>query len=200
MKALTASLETLIEEFRRLPGVGRRSAEKYAYYVMGVGTEEAMPLARAIRDVKQKLRSCKQCFAVSEGELCSVCSDPRRDASLICVVEQSKDLINIEQTHAYRGLYHVLLGRISPLEGIGPEDLTIASLIQRAQDPGVKEIVIATNPTVEGDATAGHIHELLKPAGKRISRIAKGISAGNSIEFVSSATLAEALSGRHEMK
>jgi len=200
MKALTASLERLIEQFGTLPGVGRRSAEKFAYYIMAADSEEAMGLARAIRDVKQKLKFCRRCFAVSEGDTCTICSNPRRDASTICVVEQSRDLINIEQTGTYRGLYHVLLGRIAPLEGIGPEKLTIPQLAERARDDSVREIIIATNPTVEGDTTANHICELLKPSGKRISRIAKGISAGSSIEFVSSATLAEAIGGRHEMK
>jgi len=200
MKPLTATLERLIDEFGKLPGVGRRSAEKFAYYIMGADSDEAMGLARAIRDLKQKLSLCKRCFAASEGDLCTICADPRRDPATICVVEQSRDLINVEQTGTYRGVYHVLLGRISPLEGVGPEDLTIDPLLERARDAAVTEIIIATNPTVEGDTTANYIHGLLKPLGKRVSRIAKGISAGSTIEFVSAATLAEALSGRHEMK
>jgi len=188
----------LIEQLTRLPGIGKKSAERIAYHLLRVPKAEALELADAIRRIKENVRYCKACFNLAEGELCSICRDPRRDRQTLCVVEQPQDLMAIEQTGAYRGLYHVLLGRIAPLDDIGPEQLTIDALVRRVRKEGIKEVIMATNPTVEGDGTALHISNLLADDPVRITRLARGLTSGSVIEFASKEILTDALQGRQE--
>jgi recombination protein RecR len=193
---LTQSLSTLIDELAKLPGIGKKSAERLAYHVLRMHHNEAAALADAIRDVKENLRYCRQCYNLAEGELCTICRDPGRQGDVICVVEQPRDLMALEQTGAFRGLYHVLLGRIAPLEGISPDQLTIEALVRRVREQGVKEVIMATNPTVEGDGTALHISNLLADLPVRITRLARGITTGSVLEFANKEILTDALSGR----
>ncbi|MGQ0633714.1 MAG: recombination mediator RecR [Planctomycetaceae bacterium] len=186
----------LIEQFEMLPGVGRKSAERMAHYILMCPAEQALELADAIRTVKDRVRPCSQCFNLTEGEVCGICSDPRRDPQVVCVVEQPKDLISIEASGAFQGTYHVLQGRLSPLEGVGPERLTIDPLIRRIRKQGVREIVMATNPTLEGDGTALFISNLLAGDPVRITRLARGIPTGSVLEFANRDMLADALRGR----
>jgi recombination protein RecR len=196
---LTGPLQRLIDELKKLPGVGPRSAERIAFHLLKTGADEALALASTIRDIKEKVRPCSRCFNLAEGELCNVCSDERRDRTTVVVVEQPKDLLTLESTGLFTGVYHVLMGRIAPLEGIGPDDLTIKALIQRVQNDGIREIVLATNPTLEGDATALHIQSLLAPTGVKITRLARGLAPGGQIEFANRSMLEEALRGRREI-
>lgn len=193
---LTGPLARLIDELKKLPGIGPRSAERIAFHLLKSTREEALSLATTIQDVKEKLRPCARCFNLAEGELCHICSDPRRDARLVVVVEQPKDLLNLESTGAVHGVYHVLMGRISALDGIGPEDLTIKPLLERVAAGGIDEIVLATNPTLEGDATSLYIAERLQPTGVKITRLARGLPPGAQIEYANRAMLEEALRGR----
>ena len=200
------SVERLITEFGRLPGVGRRSAERLAFWVLKAAREDAMKLADAIAEVKRSVRHCSICFNLAEHDPCPICSDPRRDRSLVLVVEQPKDLIALEQTAMHRGVYHVLLGRVSPLEGVSPADLTIDALLDRVRDPSrncggepIKEVVLGLNPNLEGDGTALHIAEEARKLGARVSRLARGLPAGSQLEFASKAVLAEAIAGRQRM-
>src|SRR5262245_4172836 len=196
---LTGPLQRLIDELKRLPGVGPRSAERIAFHLLKTGTDEALALATTIRDIKENVRPCKHCFNLAEGELCNVCSDERRDRFVVVVVEQPKDLLTLESTGLITGVYHVLMGRIAPLEGIGPDDLTINALVERVRSEGVREVVLATNPTLEGDATALHIQSLLAPTGVRITRLARGLAPGGQIEYANRTMLEEALRGRREI-
>lgn len=200
MTELTESVSRLVNEFARLPGIGKKSAERLAYHVLRVHRNEAMALADAIRDVKDNVRYCQVCYNLAEAELCAICRDPRRERDLLCVVEQPRDLMALEQTGVYRGLYHVLLGRIAPLEGIGPDQLTIDALVRRVREGGFKELVMATNPTVEGDGTSLHISNLLAelPGTIRITRLARGITPGSVLEYANKEILSDALSGRRE--
>ncbi len=198
MPELTESVSTLIEQFARLPGIGKKSAERLAYHVLRIHQTEAAALADAIRAVKENVRYCRDCFNLAEGELCSVCADPRRERDVLCVVEQPRDLIALEQTGMYRGVYHVLLGRLAPLEGIGPEQLTIDRLVERVRGGGFREVVMATNPTLEGDGTALYISNLLSGLSVRITRLARGITSGSVIELANKAILSDALTGRQE--
>lgn len=186
----------LIEEFNRLPGIGRKSAERLTNYILACNAHEANALADAIRNVKSTVTRCKVCFNLTEGDLCSLCQDPRRDASVVCVVEQPKDVVALESSGAFTGRYHVLGGRIAPLEGIGPENLTIHQLVKRVRQDGIKEIVMATNPTLEGDGTALFITNLLENDDVRITRLARGIASGSVLEFANREMLADALKGR----
>jgi len=195
---LTQSLSNLIDELAKLPGIGKKSAERLAYHILRLHRNEAVALAEAIRDVKENVRYCRQCYNLAEGELCSICRDPGRQADVLCVVEQPRDLMALEQTGAYRGRYHVLLGRIAPLEGIGPDQLTIDGLVRRVREGGVKEVIMATNPTMEGDGTALHISNLLADLPVRITRLARGITTGSVLEFANKEILSDALSGRQE--
>jgi len=188
----------LIDQFAKLPGIGRKSAERLAYHVLRMHEDEAMGLAEAIRDVKQNVRYCRICYNLSEEEECSICRDLRRKKDIICVVEQPRDLMALEQSAGYDGLYHVLLGRIAPLEGIGPEQLTIDALVGRVRQGGVAEVIMATNPTIEGDGTALHISNLLAELPVRITRLARGITTGSVLEFANKEVLSDALSGRQE--
>jgi len=194
------SLERLVAEFKKLPGIGGRTAERLAYYVLRSSKDDAMGLAYAIRDVKRNVSNCKECFNLTEGEVCAICADAARDRSVICVVEQPKDVWALEKTRAHKGLYHVLGGRLSPLEGMGPESITVTQLVERVARTGVKEVIIATNPDLEGDGTAVYVRERLAPTGVSVTRIARGIPAGSSIEYSNANILQDALAGRREMK
>ena len=198
MAALTESVTRLVEEFAKLPGVGKKSAERLAYHVLRVNKSEALSLADAIRNVKENVRYCRICYNLSEQEECSICRDARRDRTLLCVVEQPRDLIALEQPGTYQGLYHVLLGRIAPLEGVGPEQLTIEPLIERVRKGGFREVIMGTNPTLEGDGTALYISNLLADLGVEITRLARGITVGSVLEFANKEILADALAGRQK--
>jgi len=195
---LTQSVINLINEFAKLPGIGRKSAERLAYHILRVHRNEALGLAEAIRAVKENVRYCRLCYNLSEEEECAICRDPKREQDILCVVEQPRDLIALEQAGVYRGLYHVLLGRIAPLEGIGPEQLTIEALVTRIRNGNFNEVIMATNPTVEGDGTALHISNLLVNIPVRITRLARGITSGSVLEFANKEILADAISGRQK--
>ncbi|MEZ6040278.1 MAG: recombination mediator RecR [Planctomycetaceae bacterium] len=192
------SVARLIEEFGKLPGIGRKSAERLANHILSATLEEANGLADAIRDVKQHVKRCSTCFNLTETETCRICSDPRRDRHVVCVVEQPKDVVALESSGAFNGLYHVLGGRIAPLEGVSPEDLTIHQLVQRVRKQGVTELVMATNPTLEGDGTALFITNILQNDNVRITRLARGIASGSVLEFANREMLADALRGRQQ--
>lgn len=195
---LSGPLQRLIDELRRLPGIGARSAERIAFHILKTPATEALALAQTIRDIKEKIRPCKTCFNLADEELCDVCRDGRRDASVIVVVEQPKDLLTLESTGLIAGVYHVLMGRIAPLEGVGPEDLTIRQLLERVTGGGVREVLLATNPTLEGDATALYITNALH--GKvKLTRLARGLAPGGQIEYANRTMLEEALKGRREV-
>jgi recombination protein RecR len=195
---ISESVSRLMEEFGKLPGIGKKSAERLTYHVLRLHKNEALGLADAIRDVKENVRYCAQCYNLAEQELCSICQDPRRDRSLLCVVEQPRDLMALEDSGTYKGLYHVLLGRIAPLEGVGPEQLTIDALVDRVRRGGVQEVIMATNPTLEGDGTALYISNRLAEFPARITRLARGITSGSVLEFANKEILADALTGRRE--
>jgi len=193
-------LMRLLEALEKLPGVGPRSAERMAFYLLRTSRGEAQQLAQAILDVKDHLRFCSVCFNLSEAERCEICRDPARDPAVLCVVEEPKDVLAIEKTGAYRGLYHVLLGAIAPLDGIGPELLKIDELVRRLSSDGlIQEVILATDADKEGETTAAHLSKVLRPTGLRVSRIASGIPVGSHLEYADQATLARALEGRREM-
>jgi len=198
--AYTETLNRLIEEFGKLPGVGPKTAERLAFYILKTQPAEAIALADAIRDVKTKIKRCEVCYNLSEQPICRICSDEKRDKSLICVVEQSKDLISLEKTGACKWVYHVLGGHIAPLEGTEPGDLTIDKLVERVRRGGVKELIMATNPNLAGDGTALYISSLLKDTGVRITRLARGLPTGSTIEYASSKILTDAITGRQELE
>jgi len=197
--AYTKSLNTLIEQFGKLPGIGPKTAERLAFYILKSDKAEAMALAEAIRNVKENIRQCRICFNLSETDVCSICSDPRRDKSVICVVEQPKDVISLEKTGLCKWVYHVLNGHLAPLEGIEPADLTIDALLKRVRQGDVKEVVMATNPNLEGDGTALYIRSLLTPLGVKVTRLARGLPSGSTIEFSSGSILSDAILGRSEL-
>ncbi|MFO0912042.1 MAG: recombination mediator RecR [Pirellulales bacterium] len=199
MAQLSESVTLMIDEFAKLPGIGRKSAERLAYHILRVSKAEALGLADAIRRVKENVRYCEACFNLSEGPRCGICDDPQRDQTMLCVVEQPRDLMQLEQAGVYRGLYHVLLGRIAPLEGIGPDQLTIESLVDRVRGGGFREVIMATNPTVEGDGTSLFISNLLAEAGVKMTRLARGITSGSVLEFTNKEILADALVGRQKL-
>ena len=195
-RGFTESMARLWEQFSRMPGIGRRSAERLTYYVLESPKEDALRLAQAVMDVKEKLGSCSVCFSVAESDPCEICADSRRDQSLICVVESARDLLAIEAVGSYRGVYHVLGGRLNPLDGVGPENLNVAALKRRLQKGGVKEVILATNPDIEGDATALYVAEELSDLGVKVTRLARGLPAGGSIQHASPSILADAIAGR----
>ena len=192
----TESLNNLVEQFRHLPGIGPRTAERLAYHVLKQPAAEALALAEAIAAVKTKIRHCERCFNLSEEPLCRICQDARRDQGIICVVEQVNDLISLEETGLCQWVYHVLQGRVAPLEGITPEDLTIPQLVKRVEAGGVRELVMATNPNLDGDGTALYISSLLAGRDVKITRLARGLPSGGSIEYASKGILADAITGR----
>ncbi len=198
MAQLAESLTRVIEEFAKLPGIGKKSAERLAYHVLRVHKSEALALADAIRNVRENVRYCQICYNLSEGETCLICQDPQRDRTRLCVVEQPRDLMALEQTGVFRGLYHVLLGRIAPLDGIGPDQLTIEPLIDRVRNGPFREVIMATNPTVEGDGTALHLSNLLAEFPVEVTRLARGVTSGSILEYTSKEVLADALTGRQK--
>ncbi|MBO5743372.1 MAG: recombination protein RecR [Clostridia bacterium] len=195
----TKSFQKLIDVFRKMPGVGNKSAVRMAYYVLSMTDEEANDMTKIILDAKEKICYCKICQNTTEQEICEICSSSKRDKSIICVVEQPKDVIALEKTGEFSGTYHVLHGCISPMDGIGPEDIKIKELLERAADESVKEIIMAISPNVEGDATSMYISRLLKPFGIKITRIAYGIPVGGDLEYADQVTLAKAIEGRREI-
>ena len=198
MGELSQSVTNLIDEFAKLPGIGKKSAERLAYYVLRMQKAEAMGLADAIRHVKENVRHCRDCYNLAEAEQCGICRDATRQRDLLCVVEQPRDLMALEQSGVYRGLYHVLLGKIAPLEGVTAEQLTIGPLIERIRGGAFRELIMATNPTVEGDGTALHISNLLGEHPIRVTRLARGITSGSVLEFANKEILSDAITGRQE--
>ncbi len=196
MSSYGESVDRLIEELGKLPGVGRKTAERLAHHILRATNDEAMALAVAIRDVKRNTRSCSRCANVTESDPCAICSDASRDATTVCVVEQPRDLVAIEEAGAWRGLYHVLGGRVSPLDGVSAEDLTIDRLARRVRSEGIREVVLATSPDMEGDGTAMTVERALAGTGAVVSRIARGVPSGYAIENSSSAMLQDAFKGR----
>src|SRR5918996_3967630 len=198
MTEAPAPIGRLVAELSRLPGIGQRTAQRLAFHLLKGGDDEALTLAEAIREVKEKVGHCEECFNLAEGPRCRICTDPSRDRSLICVVEEPADVIPIERTHEYGGLYHVLGGALSPIDGIDPEDLRIAELLRRVEDGEVSEVVLATNPTTTGEATALHIAEALR--GKlTVTRLASGLPVGADLEHADEVTLGKALAGRRAL-
>jgi len=198
--AYTESMNRLIEEFGKLPGVGPKTAERLAFYILKAQPAEAMKLAEAIKDVKTKIKRCQICYNYSEKRICEICSDANRDKEIICVVEQPKDVIALEKTGACKWVYHVLGGHIAPLNGIEPDDLTIGKLVERVRSGNVKEVVMATNPNITGDGTALYISSLIKSTSVKITRLARGIPTGSTIEYASGKMLTDAIIGRQELE
>lgn len=198
MAEYSETIERVMQELGRLPGIGARTAERLTFHLLKAAPDEVLSLGDAIRDLKTKIRPCAICFNPTEDETCRICANPRRDTAVICVVEQPKDLLSIESTGAFRGVYHVLMGQIAPLEGMNAEDLTIGELEDRVRGGDVREVILATNPTVTGDGTALQVAELLKPTGVKITRLARGLPAGGQIEYAGKSILADAINERRE--
>ena len=188
----------MIDELGRLPGIGPKSAQRIAFYLLKVAPEDANRLARAIVEAKERVSWCRRCFNISEGDLCAYCRDDRRDATMLCVVEEPRDIVAVERTREFGGRYHVLQGAISPIEGIGPDQLRIKELLARVRGEGVTEVILATNPNIEGEATAMYLARILKPLGLRVTRIASGLPVGGDLEYADEVTLGRALEGRRE--
>jgi len=199
MSLLAQPINLLIEEFSKLPGIGRKTAQRLAFHVLNMTNEEALAFATAIVNAKRNIKYCSTCFNLTENDPCPICQSQKRDRSIICVVESPKDIIAIEKTKEFYGLYHVLHGSISPMEGIGPQEIKIRELILRLKDPEIKEIILATNPTIEGEATAMYISKLIKPMGISVTRLAHGIPVGGDLEYADEMTLSKALEGRREI-
>ncbi|MCU1449019.1 MAG: replication and repair protein RecR [Acidimicrobiales bacterium] len=193
-------VQELIDQLGRLPGVGPKSAQRIAFYLLKLSKEDAERLAEAIVEVKARISFCRRCWNVSEGELCELCRDERRDPAIVCVVEEPRDIVAVEKTQEYRGLYHVLQGAISPIEGIGPEQLRVKELLARVDTEGIKEVILCTNPNLEGEATAMYLARLLKPLGLSVTRIASGLPVGGDLEYADELTLGRALEGRREVE
>ena len=192
-------LARLITEFKRLPGIGQKSAQRLAFHVLRASREDAEHLARAVLDVKDKLGLCRTCNNIADSELCQYCRDTNRDPKIVCVVEEPHNIIGIETTRGFEGRYHVLHGALSPLRGLGPDSLKIKGLVERIGQGEIQEVIVATNPTVEGEATAVYLARLLKPLGVRVSRIAMGVPVGSDLEFADEVTMSKAMEGRREM-
>jgi len=198
VKGLPGPLERVIHELSKLPGVGQKTAQRLVFHLLRAPSEDAAALAEAILDLKRKIGFCRDCHNLAEGELCPICSDPRRDRGSLCVVEEPINVLALERTSAFTGLYHVLGGALSPLRDIGPDQLRIRELLERARSPEVREIILATNPNVEGEATAVYLSRLLQPLELRLTRLAQGLPAGGDLEFVDDLTLRRALEGRRD--
>ena len=194
------AVQDLIDELGRLPGVGPKSAQRIAFHLLKLPKEDALRLARAITEMKDRISFCRRCFNVAEGEMCAVCLDQRRDPSLVCVVEEPRDIVAVEKTQEFRGRYHVLQGAISPIEGIGPEQLRVRELLARVESEGITEVILCTNPNIEGEATAMYLARLLSPAGVRVTRIASGLPVGGDLEYADELTLGRALQGRRDVE
>lgn len=192
-------LRSLVDELGRLPGIGPKSAQRIAFHLLKVAPEDAIRLADAIVTMKERVTSCTICFNVAEGGLCEFCGDPRRDAALLCVVEDPRDIVAVEKTQAFRGRYHVLQGALNPIEGIGPDQLRVRELLGRLEDGQVTEVILCTNPNLEGEATAMYLARLLKPMGVKVTRIASGLPVGGDLEYADELTLGRALEGRREV-
>lgn len=199
MAEISQSVTELIDQLGKLPGVGKKTAERLAYHLLRVHETEAFALSDAIRKVRENVRYCSVCFNLAESEFCTICQDSRRDNSLLCIVEQPRDLIALEQAGVYRGHYHVLLGRIAPLDGIGPDQLTIEPLLDRVREGNYSEVIMATNPNVEGDGTALFISNRLADYPVKLTRLARGVTTGSVLEFTNKEILADALSGRQNL-
>ena len=193
------AVQDLIDELGRLPGVGPKSAQRIAYHLLKVSREDALRLAHAVVEVKDKVAFCRRCFNIAEGEECDVCADPRRTSTEICVVEEPRDIVAVEKTQEFRGRYHVLHGAISPIEGVGPDQLRVKELLARLEPEGVTEVILCTNPNIEGEATAMYLARLLRPLGLRVTRIASGLPVGGDLEYADELTLGRALEGRREV-
>ncbi|MBI3780475.1 MAG: recombination protein RecR [candidate division NC10 bacterium] len=199
MSRYAPSLARLVGELVRLPGIGPKSAQRLTFHLLKASKDEVQALAQAIMDLKERTQSCSACFNISEDDRCSICADPSRDGSMLCVVEEANDLWAIEKTGSFRGRYHVLGGSLSPLDGRGPEQLTAKALLPRLEAEGVKEVILATNPNVEGEATAMYLSRLLKPLAVRVTRIARGLPVGGDLEYADEVTLSKSLEGRREV-
>ncbi|OGP53506.1 MAG: recombination protein RecR [Deltaproteobacteria bacterium RBG_13_52_11] len=199
MSTYTPAVEDLINELAKLPGIGKKTAARLAFHILRSSQEDAQALVRSILRVKERIGLCRVCFNLAEGEMCTICRNSQRDCSVLCVVEEPNDLIAIEATGVFKGIYHVLHGAIAPLDGVGPQELKIAELLERLKQGGVAEVILATNPTVEGDATSLYLAKVVKPLGITVTRIAQGIPAGGDIEYVDSKTMSKSLEGRREV-
>ena len=199
MPDFAASIEKLIQELKRLPGIGQKTAQRMAFHLLRVEKEEALALAEAIRDAKEKIRECSVCNNITDTDPCLYCTGASRNRKLICVVEEPHNILPIEKTRHYSGLYHILGGALSPLQGIGPDQLKIKSLIERLKNGPVEEIIVATNPTAEGEATAVYLSKLIKPLGIRVTRIAMGIPVGSDLEYADEITMLKSMEGRREL-
>jgi len=199
MSEHAGAVAELVQHLARLPGIGRKSAERLAFHLLRVSEQEALALAESIRRVRQDVRYCATCYNLSELESCAICSDPSRDPTVLCVVEQPRDLMSLEQSAVFKGLYHVLLGRIAPLDGIGPDQLTIDALVDRVRTGNFVEVIMATNPTVEGDGTALYVSNQLADFPVKITRLARGITAGSVLEYANREMIADALTGRQKL-
>jgi recombination protein RecR len=195
-RGIPQTLARLMTSLSQLPGIGPRSAERIAFHLLRASSDEALGLADAIRCIKESLRHCSRCYNLTEEDPCPICRDPQRDASFVVVVEQPKDVMLLEQTGLIQGVYHVLMGHIAPLENVGPDDLTLGALVDRVKRGGVREVLVATNPTMEGDGTALYIHNALEPFGVKLSRLARGLAVGSQVEYASRAMLEAAIKGR----
>lgn len=199
MSYYSPSIEKLIESFEKLPSIGHKTATRLAFHMLNLNEESTREFINSIIEAKKNLRYCSKCFNITETDPCPICSSPKRDQNTICVVEDVKDVVAMEKTHEFKGVYHVLHGSISPMNGIGPEDIKIKELLERLRDTDVKEIIIATNPRVEGEATAIYLSKLIKPIGIKVTRIAHGIPVGGDLEYTDEVTLSKALEGRREL-
>lgn len=199
MNVYEGPVQTLIDELGRLPGIGPKSAQRIAYYLLKAAPDDANRLAKAITEAKARVSWCRRCYNIAQGELCGFCRDDRRDAALLCVVEEPRDIVAVERTHEFAGRYHVLQGAISPIEGIGPEQLRVKELLRRVGDESVTEVILATNPNIEGEATAMYLAKLLQPLGVTVTRLASGLPVGGDLEYADEVTLGRALEGRREV-
>ena len=199
MSMYSPSIEKLIQSFEKLPSIGNKTAARLAFYILNASEEETNEFVSSIVNAKKNLKYCSKCYNISDTDPCPICGNPKRDPSVICVVEDVRDIIAMEKTHEFKGVYHVLHGSISPMNGIGPEDIKIKELLERLRDTDVKEIIIATNPRVEGEATAIYLSKLIKPIGIKVTRIAHGIPVGGDLEYTDEVTLSKALEGRREL-
>ncbi len=200
MSIYTPAVQTLIDELGKLPGVGPKSAQRIAFHLVKLSEEDAIRLSNAISEAKEKVRFCEKCFNMSDEPICEICSDSRRDPSLVCVVEEPRDIVAVERTQEYKGFYHVLQGAINPIDGIGPEQLRVKELLARLQENPISEVILCTNPNIEGEATAMYLARLLEPLGLSITRIASGLPVGGDLEYADELTLGRALEGRREVE
>lgn len=199
MSLYAPSIEKLIESFEKLPSIGHKTAQRLAFYMLDLSNEEVKEFTDSIINAKSSLKFCSKCFNISDTDPCNICSNPKRDESIICVVEDVRDVLAMERTHEFKGVYHVLHGSISPMNGVGPDDIKIKELLSRIIEGNIKEIILATNPRVEGEATSMYISKLVKPLGVKVTRIARGIPVGGDLEYTDEMTLTKALEGRSEM-